>query len=1285
MTKKGKKKQKTAASTSKETLQEQSSQQQKEQPSRALPSLPQQKTTIGLKCQQIKLALGKEQEAAASTSKQTSDGSSKQKKITKSFQKQISQGQQQQEWLGSRQVLQDQSQQQQLQQQQQGACGRSRQQIPQSQQPQGSSSQLQQRQQSQGARSQPQQLQRTWSQPQQPQGAWGQQQPQGPWSRPQQPQRAWSQPQQQPQGAWGQTQQHPQGTLNQPQQPQGTQSQSQQQQQSQGARSQPQQPQRAWSQPQQQPQGAWGQAQQYPQGTLNQPQQPQGAWSQSQQPERAWSQPQQQPQGTHSQSQQQQQSQGARSQPQQPQRAWSQPQQQQPQGTQSQSQQQQQSQGARSQPQQPQPAWGPQQTAWKQQQHRAPTLPQQQQKASIDTGVAAGVDRQAIGDAHRQQPSSTTSLQMTKLSLTDDPFHKEKTTKAKMSSEQLKVYHDMIPKRKNSLYGGKKGTSISVFTNMYKILFSDEFVTDAVHYDIVIRPFNEKPSKTETEKETKLPKKLCRDIFEQCRNKHFSERFPAYDGNKNAYSAKELPFLDYMKDIFWHLNDKEQKKQYKITLNKVAYIDLSWIKNLEPGHAENRDQTALQVLDIIMRHAPESRFTNIGRSLYWDIDTKKESLGDGLSLSTGGFLSGVLGWKPYLNVDVAHKGFTTNLRVLQYIAKVTKSNEQNLSHQRIMQHKNKILGFLKGLKVTYAIPNSPISKRTFRVLDLCSDSCDTHKFTSSDVTYTITRYFRDIKKYDIKKTDLPTLHVGKTSNGGKILVPLELCTIVAGQAFNKKLDETQTKNMIKEAATAAPIRKQNIEKTFNKLQINHSSVMEKEFKLSVDTKMETVGARVLSPPGLKYANSTMRVERGIWRLQQFNQAKNLKPNSWSILVLTNERISEFNLQLIQEFNLQLFVQALQNNAKTVGMIIGKSITPFKKFNTNDLRSITNYFNEYKDLQLIIVVIPDNTDVIYGNVKKITEMDIGVLTQCIKYKTFEKCINPKTGPTTVKNILQKINSKLNGVNHILEKMPTCLSNCSCIFVGADVTHPAPDSKSAPSIAAVAASRNNSAFQYNVTLRLQPPKEEMILDLEAIILSQLNIYYQETKSPPRRLIYYRDGVSEGQLPQVMFYEINGIKNAIKTFNKGNIEVTCMVVQKRHHVRLFPTKEKETDDRNGNVKAGTIVDTCITHPDHIDFYLVSHASIQGTARPTKYRCICNDSNFDEDELEEMTYFLCHMYARCTRSVSYPAPTYYAHLAAFRGRALLQGKPNFNLADLEREQKNFKIKMEASPMYFV
>ena len=36
---------------------------------------------------------------------------------------------------------------------------------------------------------------------------------------------------------------------------------------------------------------------------------------------------------------------------------------------------------------------------------------------------------------------------------------------------------------------------------------------------------------------------------------------------------------------------------------------------------------------------------------------------------------------------------------------------------------------------------------------------------------------------------------------------------------------------------------------------------------------------------------------------------------------------------------------------------------------------------------------------------------------------------------------------------------------------------------------------------------------------------------------------------------------------------------------------------------------------------------------------------------------YSMAYLFCRCTRSVSQPPPTYYAHLAAFRGRIMLQG----------------------------
>lgn len=66
------------------------------------------------------------------------------------------------------------------------------------------------------------------------------------------------------------------------------------------------------------------------------------------------------------------------------------------------------------------------------------------------------------------------------------------------------------------------------------------------------------------------------------------------------------------------------------------------------------------------------------------------------------------------------------------------------------------------------------------------------------------------------------------------------------------------------------------------------------------------------------------------------------------------------------------------------------------------------------------------------------------------------------------------------------------------------------------------------------------------------------------------------------------------------------------------------------------------------------------QGTSRPSHYHVLWDDNNFKADELQALTYQLCHTYVRCTRSVSIPAPAYYAHLVAFRAR--------FHLMETER-----------------
>lgn len=312
-------------------------------------------------------------------------------------------------------------------------------------------------------------------------------------------------------------------------------------------------------------------------------------------------------------------------------------------------------------------------------------------------------------------------------------------------------------------------------------------------------------------------------------------------------------------------------------------------------------------------------------------------------------------------------------------------------------------------------------------------------------------------------------------------------------------------------------------------------------------------------------------------------------------------------------------------------------------------------NELRDAgcQLLICIISNFGDA-YARVKQAAEIRCGILTQCIK----EATVSRKSGDqSTIANILLKINAKLNGTNHKFadqSKLP--IQRQPHMVIGADVTHPSPDQVRIPSVVGVAISYDSQTFRYRMCWRLQNPKQEMIQDLESILAEQLTLFRASNKVLPRVLFYYRDGVSDGQFQEVMRVELNAMHRAAQSVEPGyKPKVVFVVVQKRHHTRFFPKTRMQ--DRNNNVEAGTIVDSQITHPNETQFFLVSHASIQGVAKPTKYCLLRDDVGMTINDLETFTYNLCHLFTRCNRAVSYPAPTYYAHLAAYRGRVYIEG----------------------------
>jgi aubergine-like protein len=55
-------------------------------------------------------------------------------------------------------------------------------------------------------------------------------------------------------------------------------------------------------------------------------------------------------------------------------------------------------------------------------------------------------------------------------------------------------------------------------------------------------------------------------------------------------------------------------------------------------------------------------------------------------------------------------------------------------------------------------------------------------------------------------------------------------------------------------------------------------------------------------------------------------------------------------------------------------------------------------------------------------------------------------------------------------------------------------------------------------------------------------------------PEKIIVYRDGVGDGQIPVVQDYEVRQIQNSFATFGDYQPKLTVVIVQKRINTRIF-----------------------------------------------------------------------------------------------------------------------------------
>lgn len=553
---------------------------------------------------------------------------------------------------------------------------------------------------------------------------------------------------------------------------------------------------------------------------------------------------------------------------------------------------------------------------------------------------------------------------------------------------------------------------------------------------------------------------------------------------------------------------------------------------------------------------------------------------------------------------------------------------------------------LKGLRVSLVHRGG--NRVVKKIKSVMTTSASASRYTDNDGnSISFVEHFRRRYNRDLRLPFLPYI-----VTYGESALPMEVCRVEPDQRVLSFYYKTKEQSIEMAKATRLPPKESlnAIMQGLNVLKLKDNPYID-EFGLTVAPEMVTIKARVLPSPQIMYHPSSQEAEftpqGGNWSLRGKKFVIGATLKSWSVVNFTSATTTPIIQVFIREL-CEMFVEKGIDVSHLQPPIL--SGDPHSDIEARLKEAWVSAGNSAKsEPQIIFCILPDNKSKLYSEIKRVCETVIGIPNQCVK----SSCVN-NANKERFAHISLKVNMKLGGTNFYLNpKHTSFFSERPTIVIGANVIHPdyyqgAGD----PSIAALSASLDPQISKYTTAVRQQSPYVTTIVGLPNMILEVLQAYNQKNQRKPERILFYRCGVSEGEFKYTLESEIPAIYAACASF-EANYKplLTFMLVQKRHHVKLFPGRP-ENGDASGNCLPGTVVDSGITHPIYYDFYLQSHAPINGTSRPTHYYVLHDDNDFTPDAIQELTYDLCYNNGRSNRSTSIVPAAYFANLVARRAR---------------------------------
>lgn len=150
-----------------------------------------------------------------------------------------------------------------------------------------------------------------------------------------------------------------------------------------------------------------------------------------------------------------------------------------------------------------------------------------------------------------------------------------------------------------------------------------------------------------------------------------------------------------------------------------------------------------------------------------------------------------------------------------------------------------------------------------------------------------------------------------------------------------------------------------------------------------------------------------------------------------------------------------------------------------------------------------------------------------------------------------------------------------------------------------------------------------------------------YIKQNGKMAKNLVIYRQGTSEGQIDNVVREEVQQVVNLLQNeFGDQRPRILMAVVTKKIDDRFAV--------RAGgimNPDCGLIVEDVVVKTDYANFFMVAQFVNQGSANPTHYAIVYNETEISMGDLQSLTYDLCWAYTNWMGPIKVPSPLQYAN----------------------------------------